>query len=138
VATVEQLQISYSSDVAQKATADKTALDGLAAGAEKAGKGIDTVDTAIKRANATFESSNRLVDGAAAAATRLESANQKLQDRIRTVNQEVATGNLTVEAAAAKILRLHKLFGIRTRPRRRNTARGWSNASPRQLPSRIN
>jgi chromosome segregation ATPase len=106
VATVEQLQISYSSDVAQKATADKTALDGLAAGAEKAGKGIDTVDTAIKRANATFESSNRLVDGAAAAATRLESANQKLQDRIRTVNQEVATGNLTVEAAAAKIQRL--------------------------------
>ncbi|MEN3166729.1 phage tail length tape measure family protein [Gluconobacter sp. OJB] len=113
MATVEELEISYRSQIASPAQADAAALDAVADGLEKVSDSIEVTDAKIQRSTKSATGWVNTLDTVTKSTNALQNAQKKLVEVTQTVSDGVRRGEITqaeatrtIDAQAAKVQKL--------------------------------
>ncbi|MBF0888062.1 phage tail length tape measure family protein [Gluconobacter cadivus] len=100
MATVEELEISYRSQIASPAQADAAALDAVADGLDRVGDSAEITDAKIQRSTKSGTGLVNKYDAVTKSANALEKAQKDLATSADTLAESVRRGEITQEQAA--------------------------------------
>lgn len=99
MATVEEIEVSYNSQIASSAQADAAALDAVADGLDRVGNSAEVTDTKIQRSTKSGPSLVNTWDAVTKSANALEKAQKSLVTSADTLAESVRRGEITQEQA---------------------------------------
>lgn len=113
MATVEEIEVSYRSQIASPAQADAAALDAVADGLDKVADSVEVTDEKIQRSTKSAAGWVNSLDTVTKSANALQNAQNKLAEVQQTVSDGVRRGEITqaeaartIDAQAAKVQKL--------------------------------
>ncbi|MFT8325522.1 phage tail length tape measure family protein [Gluconobacter oxydans] len=113
MATVEEIEVSYRSQIASPAQADAAALDAVADGLDKVADRAEVTDEKIQRSTKSAAGWVNSLDAVTKSANALQNAQNKLAEVTQTVSDGVRRGEVTqaeaartIDAQAAKVQKL--------------------------------
>lgn len=111
--TVEQIEVSYRSQIASPAQADAAALDAVADGLNKVADSVEVTDEKIQRSTKSGVGFRNSLDTVTKSANALQNAQNKLAEVTQAVSDSVRRGEITqaeaartIDAQAAKVQKL--------------------------------
>ncbi|MBS1088362.1 phage tail length tape measure family protein [Gluconobacter wancherniae] len=113
MATVEEIEVSYRSQIASPAQADAAALDAVADSLDKVADSVEVTDAKIQRSTKSATGWVNSLDTVTKSANALQNAQNKLAEVQQTVSDGVRRGEITqaeaartIDAQAAKVQKL--------------------------------
>ncbi|MBS1057269.1 phage tail length tape measure family protein [Gluconobacter kondonii] len=113
MATVEEIEVSYRSQIASPAQADAAALDAVADGLDKVADSVEVTDAKIQRNTKSGVGFRNSLDAVTKSTNALQSAQNKLTEVTQAVSDSVRRGEITqaeaartIDAQAAKVQKL--------------------------------
>ncbi|MBS1065967.1 phage tail length tape measure family protein [Gluconobacter kondonii] len=113
MATVEEIEVSYRSQIASPAQADAAALDAVADGLDKVADSVEVTDAKIQRSTKSGVGFRNSLDAVTKSTNALQSAQNKLIEVTQAVSDSVRRGEITqaeaartIDAQAAKVQKL--------------------------------
>ncbi|MBS1080835.1 phage tail length tape measure family protein [Gluconobacter kondonii] len=113
MATVEEIEVSYRSQIASPAQADAAALDAVADGLDKVADSVEVTDAKIQRSTKSATAWVNTLDTVTKSTNALQNAQNKLAEVQQTVSDGVRRGEITqaeaartIDAQAAKVQKL--------------------------------
>ncbi|MBS1056099.1 phage tail length tape measure family protein [Gluconobacter kondonii] len=113
MATVEEIEVSYRSQIASPAQADAAALDAVADGLDKVADSVEVTDAKIQRSTKSGVGFRNSLDAVTKSTNALQSAQNKLTEVTQAVSDSVRRGEITqaeaartIDAQAAKVQKL--------------------------------
>ncbi|KXV66562.1 phage tail length tape measure family protein [Gluconobacter oxydans] len=103
MATVEEIEVSYRSQIASPAQADAAALDAVADGLDKVADSVEVTDEKIQRSTKSATGWVNSLDAVTKSANALQNAQNKLAEVTQTVSDGVRRGEVTQEEASRAI-----------------------------------
>ncbi|KXV33069.1 hypothetical protein AD940_14070 [Gluconobacter thailandicus] len=103
MATVEEIEVSYRSQIASPAQADAAALDAVADGLDKVADSAEVTDEKIQRSTKSAAGWVNSLDAVTKSANALQNAQNKLAEVTQTVSDGVRRGEVTQEEASRAI-----------------------------------
>ncbi|MFT8918066.1 MAG: phage tail length tape measure family protein [Gluconobacter oxydans] len=103
MATVEEIEVSYRSQIASPAQADAAALDAVADGLDKVADSVEVTDERIQRSTKSATGWVNSLDAVTKSANALQNAQNKLAEVTQTVSDGVRRGEVTQEEASRAI-----------------------------------